>query len=251
MKNDTGTHGFGASDASRATHAASGSGLRHAARPDTNSPDTNSPDTNWSDPKWLDPAHLATAARDRRVLIGVTGGIAAYKACTVVSRLAQAGAHVTVLMTENATRFVTPLTFQALSGRHVYTSAWEHVESQDPQHIRLATSADACLIAPCTMDCMARLASGMTSDVVTLVLSAVDRARTPVLLAPAMNAAMWAQPSTQRNLALLISDGFHIVGPGDGWQACRTSGAGRMSEPETLLGALAATLATRPARANA
>lgn len=238
--NDSGTHGFGASDASRATHAAPGSGLPAAA----------SSDPAWSDPKWLDPVHLAKVARDRRVLIGVTGGIAAYKACTVVSRLAQAGAHVTVLMTENATRFVTPLTFQALSGRHVYTSAWEHVESQDPQHIRLATSADACLIAPCTMDCMARLASGMTSDVVTLVLSAVDRARTPVLLAPAMNAAMWAQPSTQRNLALLISDGFGIVGPSDGWQACRTSGAGRMSEPETLLGALAATLATRPARAN-
>lgn len=189
--------------------------------------------------KWLDPTVLASAVQGKRILVGVTGGIAVYKTCTLVSRLAQAGAEVTVLMTPAATQFVSALTFQSLSGRPVYTSPWEHVESQDPQHISLAARSDACVVAPCTMDCMARLANGMTSDVVTLVLSAVDRSKTPVLLAPAMNTVMWAQPSTQRNLATLRGDGFKIVGPGQGWQACRMVGEGRMSEPETIAAAVA------------
>lgn len=180
--------------------------------------------------------------RDKRVLVGVTGGIAAYKTCTLVSRLAQAGAHVTVAMTPAAARFVTPLTFQALSGRPVYTSAWEHVESHDPQHISLARAADLAIVAPCSMDCLARLAVGLTDDVVTLILSAIDRSTTPVLLAPSMNEVMLNQPSTQRNLATLAADGFTLVGPGTGWQACRTVGAGRMTEPEDLLAAIAATL---------
>lgn len=180
-----------------------------------------------------------------RVFVGVTGGIAAYKACVVVSRLAQAGASVTVAMTESATHFVTPLTFQALSARPVYTSAWQHVESQDPQHISLASQADAAVVAPCTMDCLARLATGRTDDVVTLILSAVDRRKTPVLLAPAMNSVMWSQPSTQRNVRQVVEDGFTLVGPGDGWQACRHVGTGRMSEPEEILAALAAALAAR------
>jgi phosphopantothenoylcysteine decarboxylase/phosphopantothenate--cysteine ligase len=181
----------------------------------------------------------------KRIVVGVTGGIAAYKTAMVVSRLAQAGAEVTVAMTPGATHFVTPLTFQALSARPVYTSAWEHIESHDPQHIALADAADAALVAPCTMDCMARLATGRTDDVVTLILSAIDRRRTPVLLAPSMNTAMWEQPSTRRNLKTLLEDGFRIVGPGDGWQACRHVGAGRMSEPEQILAALAAAMAER------
>lgn len=176
------------------------------------------------------------------MIVGVTGGIAAYKTAMVVSRLAQAGAEVTVCMTEAATRFVTPLTFQALSGRPVYTSAWEHIESRDPQHISLATSADVALVAPCTMDCMSKLATGRTDDVVTLILSAVDRSRTPVLLAPSMNAVMWSQASTQRNARTLREDGFVLVGPDDGWQACRTVGTGRMSEPEAILAAVALAL---------
>jgi len=173
--------------------------------------------------------------RDKRVIVGVTGGIAAYKTAMLVSRLAQSGAQVTVAMTDSATRFVTPLTFQALSARPVYTSAWEHVESKDPQHISLATAADVVVVAPCTMDCMAKLAHGITEDVVCLILSAVDRRKTPVLLAPAMNSAMWAQPSTQRNARTLVEDGFSIVGPDEGWQACRHVGPGRMVEPERLL----------------
>ena len=170
-----------------------------------------------------------------RVLVGVTGGIAAYKTATLVSRLAQRGADVTVCMTEAATKFITPLTLQALSANHVYTSAWEHVESQDPQHIGLATKADLCIVAPCTMDCMAKLVTGRTDDMVTLMLSAVDKTKPPVLLAPAMNEVMWAQPSTQRNAKQLEEDGFTLVGPASGWQACRAVGPGRMVEPEELL----------------
>lgn len=154
---------------------------------------------------------------------------------TVVSHLAQAGAEVTVVMTDAATRFVTPLTFQALSGRHTFTSQWEHVESQDPQHISLAREADLMLIAPCSMDMLAKLATGRTDDVVSLVASAIDLKRQPILLAPTMNEIMLNQPATRRNLAQLREDGFEIIEPGEGWQACRTIGVGRMAEPEEIL----------------
>lgn len=195
----------------------------------------------------LDPDELRPRFEHRRVIVGVAGGIAAYKVCTVVSRLAQAGAEVTVLMTEAATRFVTPLTFQALSARPVYTSVWQHEEARDPQHIALADRCEAALVAPCTMDMMARLAAGRTDDPVSLALSAINRSKTPVLLAPAMNDAMWNQPATQRNAATLAADGFTLVGPGTGWQACRHVGAGRMAEPETLVAALADALGPRKA----
>lgn len=184
------------------------------------------------------PPATPDALRGQRVFVGVTGGIAAYKTAMLVSRLAQAGAEVTVAMTEAATHFVTPLTFQALSGRPVYTSAWDHIESSDPQHISLARGCRAAMVAPCTMDFLAKLATGRTDDVVTLILSAMDRRQTPVLLAPAMNTVMWEQPSTQRNVKTLKADGFTIVGPDDGWQACRNIGPGRMSEPEALLEAM-------------
>lgn len=193
----------------------------------------------------LDPSALQERVGGRRIFVGVTGGIAAYKTCTIVSRLAQAGAEVTVAMTEAATKFVGPITFQALSGRHVYTSSWEHVESKDPQHVSLATGLDAALVAPCTMACLGRLAGGVPEDVVTLILSAVDLRRTPILLAPAMNAQMWAQPATQRNVRQLAEDGFHFVGPDEGWQACRHVGTGRMSEPEQIVAALCERLASR------
>ena len=178
----------------------------------------------------------------KRVVVGVTGGIAAYKTCTLVSRLAQSGAHVTVCMTPSATRFVGPITFQALSANPVYTSAWEHIESKDPQHISSARAADIAIVAPCTMDCMAKLASGITDDIVCLILSAIDRNTTPVLLAPAMNETMWAQPATRRNVETLKRDGFELVGPAEGWQACRAVGPGRMAEPEDLLQAIISAL---------
>jgi len=181
-----------------------------------------------------------------RVIVGLTGGIACYKTATVVSRLVQAGVDVTVAMTESAARFVAPLTFQALSGRPVYTSQWEHIEAHDPQHIALADSARAMLIAPCTMDCLAKLATGRTNDVVTLIAAAVDRRKTPVILAPSMNDVMWAQPSTQRNVETLKRDGFEFIGPESGWQACRHVGAGRMSEPEDLIKTVLARIGIQP-----
>ena len=116
-----------------------------------------------------------------------------------------------------------------------------------PQHVSLARELDAAVVAPCSMDCLARLATGRCDDAVTLILAAVDRARTPVILAPAMNAAMWAQASTQRNITTLASDGYGFVGPAEGWQACRTSGIGRMSEPEEILESIAAALQRRRA----
>lgn len=206
---------------------------------------SGNPTNPGSAPMGFDAAALKAVAAGRRVLVGVTGGIAAYKTATVVSRLAQAGANVTVAMTDAASQFVTPLTFQALSGNHVYTSQWEHIESKDPQHISLASATSLALVAPCTMDCLAKLATGRTDDVVTLILSAVDRAKTPVLLCPSMNAVMWEQPSNQRNLRQLREDGFAFVGPEDGWQACRTVGTGRMSEPEAILAAITESLQAR------
>jgi phosphopantothenoylcysteine decarboxylase/phosphopantothenate--cysteine ligase len=185
------------------------------------------------------------AFNDRRILIGLSGGIACYKIAPVVSALAQAGAAVTVAMTEAATRFVAPLTFQALSGRPVYTSQWEHIEASDPQHIATATAAELMLLAPCTMDMLSRLAIGRTDDVVSLIVSAIDRSKTPVLLAPSMNAVMWHQPATQRNLEQLRADEFHIIEPGSGWQACRTEGVGRLPEPAELLDAIARSLPDR------
>jgi len=196
-------------------------------------------------PTQQDPA-AARTLEGNRVLVGVTGGIAAYKTATLVSRLAQRGADVTVCMTESAARFITPLTFQALSANPVYDSQWAHIESQDPQHIGLARKADLCVVAPCTMDCMAKLATGRTDDIVTLMLSAVDRGVTPVLLAPAMNEVMWSQPSTQRNARTLEEDGFTLVGPASGWQACRAVGPGRMVEAEELLEVIETALVARP-----
>lgn len=181
---------------------------------------------------------------DKRIIVGVTGGIAAYKTATIVSRLAQAGADVTVLMTPAATRFVTPLTFQALSGNPVYDAPWAHIESSDPQHITLARRADLAVVAPCTMDALARLAHGRADDVISLVLSAVDRNETPVLLAPSMNAVMWDQPATRRNVVQLRGDGFDVIDPDSGWQACRTEGAGRMAEPGRILDEISKRLAT-------
>jgi len=187
----------------------------------------------------LDPEALRARFEGRRLLVCVSGGIAAYKTCTIVSRLAQAGAEVTVAMTDSAQRFVTPLTFQALSGRPVYTSQWQHTEAHDPQHIATATGLDAAVIAPCSMNTLAKLVHGRTDDVVALIMSAIDRSKTPVLLAPAMNSVMWAQPATQRNAEQAARDGFTLIGPGEGWQACRHVGSGRMSEPEQVVTALA------------
>jgi phosphopantothenoylcysteine decarboxylase/phosphopantothenate--cysteine ligase len=178
----------------------------------------------------------------RRVIVGVTGGIACYKVAHVVSRLTQAGVEVSVAMTEAASRFVAPLTFQALSGRPVYASIWDRLGSCDPQHIELARAAHVMLIAPCTMDMLAKLAHGRADDAVSLIAAAVDRKQQALLLAPAMNEVMWNQPATQRNIAQLRADGCQIVEPTEGWQACGTVGKGRLAEPETLIEAVMSAL---------
>jgi phosphopantothenoylcysteine decarboxylase/phosphopantothenate--cysteine ligase len=171
------------------------------------------------------------------VIVAVTGGIAAYKTATVVSRLAQHGAAVQVLMTDAAQRFVAPLTFEALSGRPVVTSIWQQRQHHDSQHVSLARWCEILIVAPASADIIAKIAAGICDDIVSLTASALP-SETPVLLAPAMNEQMWANPITQRNLATVRELlGYHTIGPETGWQACRTAGAGRMSEPDAVVAA--------------
>ena len=174
----------------------------------------------------------------QRIIIGLTGGIACYKVAGLVSKLVQQESTVDVIMTEAATRFVTPLTFASLTGRPVFDSQWTCVDEYDPQHIRLAKAANAMLIAPCTMDMLAKLACGMADDPVSMVASAIDRSTTPVLLAPSMNATMISQPATERNMKILAEDRSTSLDSEEGWQACKTVGTGRLPEPETLLQAI-------------
>lgn len=175
----------------------------------------------------------------RRVAVALTGGIACYKTATLVSRLVQSGADVRVLMTEAATKFVGPLTFQSLSGKAVLTSIWQADDRPDSQHVGVARWCELLVIAPASADIIARIAHGLTSDVVTLTASALPR-QTPVLIAPAMNAQMWENPITQRNVQTLRELlQYELVGPDAGWQACRTQGAGRMSDPEVIYQAVA------------
>ena len=184
---------------------------------------------------------LAGKLEGRKILIALSGGIACYKTATLVSRLVQAGADVRVIMTEAATKFITPLTLQSLSGHTVLTSMWDHDDRPDSQHVGLARWCEALCIAPCSADMIAKLAHGLTPDIVSLTASALP-ATTPLLLVPAMNADMWANPVCQRNLGLLreLLPNLNEVGPEDGWQACRTNGGGRMSEPEAIRDALIA-----------
>lgn len=164
----------------------------------------------------------------KRILLGVTGGIAAYKAAELTRLLIKAGHEVEVAMTEAATRFVTPLTFQALSGRPVYTDAWDTRPANGMPHIELTRRADVFLIAPATADMLGKLANGACDD----LISTLAAARTcPLIVAPAMNRQMWDNPPNQRNVARLIADGITCFGPASGAQACGETGDGRMLEP--------------------
>ena len=180
-----------------------------------------------------------------RVLVGVCGGIAAYKVCEVVSSLVQRGAEVTVAMTRAARKFVGRTTFQALTGRRVLTSLWSADEASEIQHIALTDSAHVMLIAPATADVLGKIAAGVADDVVTTL---VIGAASPVLLAPAMNERMWRNPIVQRNIAALKELGYHRVGPGEGWLACRSVGPGRMAEPQEIVDALVPLLTVNPAK---
>jgi len=171
----------------------------------------------------------------KKVLLGVTGGIAAYKACDLVRRLRAEGADVQVVLTDNAARFVTPASFQALSGRPVRTSLWDEAAEAAMGHIELARWADLIVIAPASAETMARLAHGHASDLLGTLCLASDR---PIWLAPAMNRLMWSNAATVDNVALLRSRGFHILGPDRGEQACGETGEGRMMEPAAIVDAL-------------
>lgn len=168
----------------------------------------------------------------REVIVGVCGGIACYKVADVVSKLAQMGAGVTVVMTREAQQFVTPLTFEALCGRPVRTDPFDLVDTGDPQHIKLTETADLMLVAPATGNTLAKVAAGLCDDLVSLMISA---AACPVVFAPAMNNRMWDNPITQRNVATLTQAGYRFIGPEAGWLACRNVGVGRMSEPATII----------------
>jgi phosphopantothenoylcysteine decarboxylase/phosphopantothenate--cysteine ligase len=170
--------------------------------------------------------------QDREILLGVSGGVAAYKAADLCSRLVQRGAKVTVIMTESAHQFIGATTFEALTGRPVYSHAFDAKEHFQGEHIGLARRASLVIIAPATAQTIARLVHGMADD---LLSTTVLVTTAPVLVAPAMNCDMWAKPSVQRNVAQLTADGFQLVGPENGWLSCGQIGAGRMAEPAQIL----------------
>jgi len=174
-------------------------------------------------------------------LVCVCGGIAAFKTAALVSALVQQGVGVTVAMTRNARRFVGPVTFEALTGRPVATSMWRRRDSANIQHLALSESADLIVVAPATANILGKLTGGIADDLVsTLLLGAAC----PVMIAPAMNTRMWQHPATQRNVAWLRDNGYSLVGPEEGRQACGEIGPGRMSEPETLLAVIEEQLLT-------
>ncbi len=172
----------------------------------------------------------------REILIGVTGGIAAYKTAALVSKLTQAGAGVQVIMTRSAAKLVGPQTFEALSGRPVQLEVFG---TGSHPHIETARKADLFCIAPATANILAKAACGLADDLVSTVVLSFDG---PILLAPAMNSVMWSKPSVRRNVAQLREDGFKFVEPEAGHLSCGEIGPGRMAEPETIFAAIAAEL---------
>jgi phosphopantothenoylcysteine decarboxylase/phosphopantothenate--cysteine ligase len=178
----------------------------------------------------------------KTILLGVTGGIAAYKSVEIVSRLRKSGAQVDIVMTKAAAEFVSPLTFRSLSLRPVYTEMFAEPKSWNVEHIALAEKADLALVAPATANIIAKMALGIADDFLSTVLLAV---RKPIIVAPAMNHAMYHHPATQQNLETLQKRGVQVIGPARGFQACGTEGDGRMSEPGEIIAELEALLSTK------
>ncbi len=176
---------------------------------------------------------------NKRIVLGVTGGIAAYKVVQLARNLALAGALVDVVMTDEATKFVTPLTFQALTHRPVYTNLWELANATDISHVALGERADLIVVAPATAHTLARLAAGFSDDMLTTTVLA---SQAPILLAPAMNVNMWANQATQANLATLQQRGMLVVPPGEGRMAEPMTGVGRLAEIALIEAEIAATL---------
>ncbi len=173
----------------------------------------------------------------KRIVLGVTGGVAAYKAAQLLRELQRAGARVQVVMTDAATRFVGPVTFQSLSGEPVFVDAWDARIPDNMAHIELSRGADAIVVAPATADFMAKLVHGLADDLLSTLCLARE---CPLIVAPAMNRQMWSHPATQRNVAQLVEDGVVVAGPGSGDQACGEVGLGRMLEPLELVEDIAA-----------
>jgi len=171
----------------------------------------------------------------KHIVLGLTGGIACYKAAEFCRALIKEGATVQVVMTEAATQFITAVTMQALSNRPVYASQWDSREPNNMAHINLSREADAIVIAPCSADFVAKLLHGRADDLLSLMCLARPLESTPLLVAPAMNREMWAHPATQRNMAQLRADGATVFDVGSGEQACGETGDGRMLEPAELL----------------
>ncbi len=178
----------------------------------------------------------------REVVLGVTGGIAAYKSAEIVSRLRHLGAHVHVIMTKNATEFVAPLTFQTLSANPVVTDTFNAPEYWNVEHVALAKLADVFVVAPATANILAKMASGIADDMLSTTLLAT---KAPILAAPAMNTGMWTATATRENIRTLKARGVRFVGPDTGVLACGDTGAGRMSEPEEIVNAIAGILSRK------
>ena len=179
----------------------------------------------------------------KHLVLGITGGIAAYKAAELTRLLVKQGISVQVVMTEAACQFITPVTMQALSGKPVYTQMWDASIANGMPHIELSREADAILVAPASADFMAKLVQGKADDLLSTLCLARD---CPLLVAPAMNKQMWEHAATQRNAQQLIADGVTLLGPDSGVQACGETGMGRMLEPEALLAELLATFKKNP-----
>ena len=181
----------------------------------------------------------------KKIVLGLTGGVACYKAAELLRALGRAGARVQVVMTEAATHFITPVTMQALSGQPVYTDQWDGRVANNMPHIDLTRDADAIVIAPCSADFLFKLAHGACDDLLS-TLCVARPASLPLMLAPAMNVEMWQNPATQRNARQVREDGILLLGPAAGEQACGETGLGRMLEPEELLEEILAALADKP-----
>lgn len=171
----------------------------------------------------------------KHIVLGLSGGIACYKAAELCRALVKAGATVQVVMTDAAEHFITAVTLQALSGRSVYTSQWDAREGNNMAHINLSRQADAIVVAPASADFMAKLLHGRADDLLSLLCLARPLAQVPLLVAPAMNREMWAHPATVRNVAQLRADGVHVLDVGQGDQACGETGDGRMLEADEIL----------------
>jgi phosphopantothenoylcysteine decarboxylase / phosphopantothenate---cysteine ligase len=178
---------------------------------------------------------MRVIVKDKRILLIIGGGIAAYKSCELIRLIRKSDASVRCVLTKGGAQFVTPLSLAALSEDKVYTDLFDLKDEAEMGHIQLSRQADLVVVCPATADLMAKMAAGIADDLATTLLLATDK---PVLIAPAMNVRMWDHPATRRNVATLKADGLTVLDPDEGPMACGEFGAGRLPEPETILAAI-------------